>query len=641
MSSRLPPPPPRANTFHVALTRVAAIGVLLGLSLVTWAYRRALEPQYGSAPASLHLGKVVWSASILGSFAPTVPVGRATLGLALLLYALPSATYYVAAYTARLGDPIWGPVATHLIVLLPVLSLGVAIVKALQEAPYNKEDVSAPQSSITLPVCATAINSLQGLWPSIPYIATLPDSQIFLQAGTAVASLWTIAPFLPNVTPPRLVRPLTAAPATPEPKGKQRKGTPKKSEPASPPPTIPRHNAPAPGGSSKLRVALLPLLPFLTSTILRPATLPHPLLEPYNHPSHPLRILYSVDSIYSGVVVVGETTAADPNVPGNIDHLRYLRAGHSLLGGVWVGPKAQAWDPELLLEDEAGQKLGDTIYSAFVVQEAALLAKKQPKNALIIGLGTGIAATSFMRHGIETTLVEIDPAVYDAAKRFFGLPAPPPERLVLQDAKTWVHNRSVTARSGSGETDESKSSLLPTFERFDVVVHDCFSGGSVPAHLYTQSFWRDLKDIVTPDAVVAVNFAGSLNSKSAKAIILTLRSVFPQCRAFYDALEAHGDINNEFVNWVFFCTPSTNALEFRRATQSDFLGSYLRRHVLTSLSEHEGDISTIGDDIPEDKREQYILKDMVNPLADWQQKEAIKHWKIMRGVLPDVVWETY
>ena len=32
---------------------------------------------------------------------------------------------------------------------------------------------------------------------------------------------------------------------------------------------------------------------------------------------------------------------------------------------------------------------------------------------------------------------------------------------------------------------------------------------------------------------------------------------------------------------------------------------------------------------------------MVNPLAEWQQKEAIKHWKIMRSVLPNVVWETY
>ena len=130
-----PPQKPKSNTLHIALTRLAAIGVLLGLSLVTWAYRRALEPQYGSAPASLHLGKVVWSASILGSFAPTVPLGHATLALAFLLYAMPTATYYVAVYTARMGEPIWGPVATHLIVLLPVLSLGVAIVKALQVCP--------------------------------------------------------------------------------------------------------------------------------------------------------------------------------------------------------------------------------------------------------------------------------------------------------------------------------------------------------------------------------------------------------------------------------------------------------------------------------------------------------------------------
>ena len=130
--SASPPQKPKANPLHIALTRLSAIGVLLGLSLVTWAYRRALEPQYGSAPTNLHLTKVVWSASILGSFAPTVPTSRATLGLALLLYALPNATYYVPAYTARLHDPVWGPVATHLIVLLPVLSLGVAIVKGLQ-----------------------------------------------------------------------------------------------------------------------------------------------------------------------------------------------------------------------------------------------------------------------------------------------------------------------------------------------------------------------------------------------------------------------------------------------------------------------------------------------------------------------------
>ncbi|KAI0750969.1 S-adenosyl-L-methionine-dependent methyltransferase [Daedaleopsis nitida] len=634
----LPPSAPKGNAFHIALTRVGGIAVLLGLSLATWAYQRALEPQYGTAPTSLHIGKIVWSAAILGSFAPTVPLSSATLALAILLYALPSAAYYVAAYTASFGDPVWGPVATHLVVLLPVLSLGIAIVKALQESTQSKdEENSTPQSTITLPVCATAISSLQGLWPSVSYVAVLPDSQVFIYLGTVCAALWSIGPLLPDVTPPPSppVAAPTAAVSNPETKNKRKKGATAKPVPAAPvaPPPLPKHYAKKSSGLSKLRVALLPVLalPFLNEKIFRAPILPHPLLEPFNHPSYPLQILYAVDSPYSGVVVVGETTAANPDEPGSIDYLRYLRAGHSLLGGVWVGPRAQAIDPNLLMEDEAGNKLGDTIYSAFVVQEAALLAaKNDPKNALIIGLGTGVAASSFMRQGIPTTLVEIDPAVYDAAKRFFGLPVPPPERLFIEDARGWVHNTSVTLKSRPTDVG-----------RFDIVVHDCFSGGSVPAHLFTQQFWTTLKDIVTPDAIIAVNFAGKLGSDSAKAVILTLRSVFPQCRALYDSLESPDNIDDEFVNWVFFCTPSSEPFKFRKAITSEYLGSHLRRHVLSSIGEREVDISTVGADLEDDKKERYILKDMANPLSEWQNKEAIGHWKIMRSVLPKVFWETY
>lgn len=54
--------------------------------------------------------------------------------------------------------------------------------------------------------------------------------------------------------------------------------------------------------------------------------------------------------------------------------MRYLRASHSLLGGNWVGPKVFARDPTtVLFKDEDGTPLGDTIYSAFVVQEAVRL----------------------------------------------------------------------------------------------------------------------------------------------------------------------------------------------------------------------------------------------------------------------------
>ncbi len=92
---------------------------------------------------------------------------------------------------------------------------------------------------------------------------------------------------------------------------------------------------------------------------------------------------------------------------------------------------------------------------------------------------------------------------------------------------------------------------------------------------------------------------------------------------------------------VFFCTPSSEPLQFRKAKDSDFLGSYLRQHVLLRINEREGDISTIGDDLSVEQREKFILKEIANPLVDWQQKEAIEHWKIMRSVLPNDIWETY
>ncbi|KAI0375810.1 S-adenosyl-L-methionine-dependent methyltransferase [Pilatotrama ljubarskyi] len=639
---------PKTSLSAVAATRAGGILILVGLSLVTYEYRRALEPLYGSAPTNLHLTKIVWASCILGSFAPSVPIPRATLALSLLLYALPHTSYWVAVYTGRLGDPLWGPIATHLLVLLPILSMGVAIVKALQEAPYSKEDLNAPQSTMTLPVCATAINALQGLWPAVPYIAVLSENQIFLQLGTVCASFWAIEPFLPGIRPPPspTVRAPEPAPAPPTPSSKgnkRKKGTSEKVTPAVPA-TPPPPPAKVEKTGSKLRIALLPLFPLLSTTIIRPPTLPKPLPEPYTHPSYPLQILSSVQSAYSGVVVVGQSLASHGEA-GHMDHLRYLRAGHSLLGGVWVGPRAQAEDPTMLLKDEAGETLGDSIYSAFVLQEAARLVKKPgngtPKNALMIGLGTGIAATSFMRHNLDTTIIEIDPAVYDAAHRFFGLPSPRPEKLFIQDARPWVRNRSATLVESATATAPVAEADVTSPELFDIVVHDCFSGGGVPSHLYTQEFWSDLKNIVRPDGVVAVNFAGMLESASGKAIVSTLQASFPRCRGFYDSLEPSHNVTSEFLNWVFFCTLSSDPLEFRRPVNADYLGSYLRRHVFTHLHEREANVSAVVAEIPRDKREQYVLKDAANPLGDWQQKEAVGHWKIMRGVLPDVFWETY
>lgn len=80
---------------------------------------------------------------------------------------------------------------------------------------------------------------------------------------------------------------------------------------------------------------------------------------------------------------------------------------------------------------------------------------------------------------------------------------------------------------------------------------------------------------------------------------------------------------------------------FRPPRESDFLNSYLRERILTSLPEREVSLDKIVGDVTESDNEKYVLTDMHNPLVEWQQKDALHHWKVMREVLPDVFWETF
>ena len=112
-------------------------------------------------------------------------------------------------------------------------------------------------------------------------------------------------------------------------------------------------------------------------------------------------------------------------------------------------------------------------------------------------MGAGISGSAFSRHGLNTTVVEIDPAVYTAARDWFGFgladETVPRGGVFLEDARGWVQQR---AAEQSNEIDES--------EKFDIVVHDCFSGGGVPEQLFSTEFWKMLKKIVKKDGVVAV-----------------------------------------------------------------------------------------------------------------------------------------
>lgn len=121
------------------------------------------------------------------------------------------------------------------------------------------------------------------------------------------------------------------------------------------------------------------------------------------------------------------------------------------------------------------------------------------------GLGAGIAVTSFARQNIDVAVIEIDPAVYDASRQYFGLPDLDSDRIFLEEARVVVAEKRRSALENG----------ISSADKYDYVVHDCFSGGGVPAHLFTLEFWEDLKTIMNPEGVVAVVSLRMLHGRSA------------------------------------------------------------------------------------------------------------------------------
>lgn len=89
---------------------------------------------------------------------------------------------------------------------------------------------------------------------------------------------------------------------------------------------------------------------------------------------------------------------------------------------------------------------------------------------------------------------------------------------------------------------------------------------------------------------------------------------------------------------VVFCKKSSaTPLKFREPVEHDFLRSKAREAFLTP--KHELQVSRFAD-IEHHGRSVLIAKE-ADRLHKYQDRGAIEHWKIMRDVMPALVWETW
>lgn len=124
----------------------------------------------------------------------------------------------------------------------------------------------------------------------------------------------------------------------------------------------------------------------------------------------------------------------------------------------------------------------------------SLLVKPDPKRVLIVGLGGGTLPMALRELFPELTIdvVEIDPAVTRVAEKFFGF---------KRDAKLNVYEED-------GRVFVKKAIRAST--KYDIVMLDAFEDEYIPEHMSTREFLLEVKQILTPDAVVAANtFSGN------------------------------------------------------------------------------------------------------------------------------------
>lgn len=264
--------------------------------------------------------------------------------------------------------------------------------------------------------------------------------------------------------------------------------------------------------------------------------------------------------------------------------VRFLRSDHSLLGAQFLGDGASAF--------------------GFVhVLEGTRFFRPGAKTALAIGLGTGAAPKALGKHGVSVDIVEIDPIVARFAQTYFAFSAP--GQLFVEDARSYLRR---------------------TERRYDLVIHDTFTGGTTPEHLLSLEVLRRIRAVLRPNGVLTLNFLGFHDGARAEASYAdarTMRAVFRNVRAFRDSAP---DPAKPLGNIIFVASDAPLSFAIPDGTRFE---SEISEHLQRSFVSWE----TLQR-VPQGD----LITDAKNPLARLQLPVAEQHFAAMNELLPLEVW---
>ncbi|HUQ23594.1 MAG TPA: fused MFS/spermidine synthase [Gaiellaceae bacterium] len=215
------------------------------------------------------------------------------------------------------------------------------------------------------------------------------------------------------------------------------------------------------------------------------------------------KVVHTEDSQYHRIAVVEDGDS------------RYLRFDSSFQSGMYLG-------------DPYRTRFG---YSDYLTLPWAYRA--ETKRILYIGLGGGSAPKRTWRDfpGVRIDVVELDPAVVDAAYTYFELPRDPRVTVEVEDGR-----RFIAQNEGP----------------WDVIAVDAFYSDSIPFHLATREFLELARSRLAPGGLVVTNIIGAVrgpDSRLFRSMLRTYRAVFPTV-AIHPVTDAGGNDLNAIRNII-------------------------------------------------------------------------------------------
>ncbi|KAH7105886.1 hypothetical protein BKA62DRAFT_343583 [Auriculariales sp. MPI-PUGE-AT-0066] len=191
------------------LPLVRAVGELVlvstGLNLSIYAYHLVVDPLYGSAAISKYLEHVVVAAAIPALF--VTARARWTLSaLGCLLFLAPITGYWSAAWTSRLEAEVKGPLACHVLVIAPIVTLALASAKSLRVRPEPLKLLNSYRRTVAC--CASrrevrvsrGRHTLSTFWSQVPRQLSTCNPRRLDHFHSHCLFLWCLGCFLLNET---------------------------------------------------------------------------------------------------------------------------------------------------------------------------------------------------------------------------------------------------------------------------------------------------------------------------------------------------------------------------------------------------------------------------------------------------------